>query len=120
MASIVGFILKGGSMKNLRMRSAALGVAAVAGLVTLVGGAPSALAAGGTIRGTGGCLNVRTGPGTGYPGTGACLPDGTSVSVVCQTSGDAVNGNWGTTTIWDKLDGYNGYASDGYVYTGSN
>jgi hypothetical protein len=105
-------------MRTLRQRSAALGVVAVAALGTLVGTAPGALAASGTVKGTGGCLAVRTGPATGSQQT-RCLPDGTSVNIVCQTSGDSVNGNWGRTNVWDRFsDG--GYASDGFIYTGSN
>src|SRR5919204_487674 len=76
-------------------------------------------AATGTISWTGSCLNVRTGPGTGY-GAITCLPDGTTINIDCQTAGDAVTGPYGSTTIWDHASNYGGYVTDAYVNTGSN
>jgi surface antigen len=75
------------------------------------------------VRGTvnvpaGQTLLVRSGPGTSYSVTGS-LPNGATVSIVCQTHGSSVNGMWGPTNLWDRLS-TGGYASDGFVNTGSN
>jgi uncharacterized protein YraI len=79
--------------------------------------APAASAATGTVQTGGLKLAVRSGPGTGY-GVVRWLDDRSAVNIGCQTSGDTVNGNWGPTNVWDNLG--DGYASDGFVYTGSN
>jgi surface antigen len=78
-----------------------------------------AAAATGTVSWTGSCLNVRTGPGTGY-GAITCLPDGTTINIDCQTTGDVVTGPYGSTTIWDHASDYGGYVTDAYIETGSN
>ncbi|MFC9932491.1 SH3 domain-containing protein [Streptomyces sp. NPDC127190] len=63
-------------------------------------------------------LNIRSGPGTGYPIV-RVLPEGSHVPIYCQTSGTTVSGPYGTTNIWDNVD--NGeYASDAYIHTGSD
>ncbi|MET8412649.1 SH3 domain-containing protein [Streptomyces sp. NPDC005195] len=79
--------------------------AAVAGLVTY----PIA---------PGVALNVRSGPGTGYRIV-RVLPEGSRVSIFCQSPGESVSGPYGTTSIWDNIS--NGeYVSDAYVRTGSD
>src|ERR671936_489883 len=78
-----------------------------------------AQAATGTVSWTGSCLNVRTGPGTGY-GAITCLPDGTTINIDCQTAGDSVTGPYGSTTIWDHASNYGGHVPDPHVRTGSN
>jgi LasA protease len=92
------------------------------GALVLALAAP-ALAAGGTVTGTGGCLYERTAPGVSSLSIG-CLPDGTTVNVVCQDDFGpdyAVNGHWGRTAIWDFIDANGGgWVSDGFVDTGSN
>lgn len=63
-------------------------------------------------------LNVRSGPGTGYPIV-RTLPAGAKVPVYCQTPGTKVTGPYGTSSIWDNID--NGeYVSDAYIYTGAD
>ncbi|MFF7451180.1 MULTISPECIES: SH3 domain-containing protein [unclassified Streptomyces] len=63
-------------------------------------------------------LNVRSGPGTGYPIVDV-LPEGSKVAIICQTPGTNVTGPYGTTNIWDSI--ANGkYVSDAYVNTGSD
>lgn len=63
-------------------------------------------------------VNVRSGPGTGYPVV-KVLPVGVSVPVNCQCPGTTVSGPYGTTNIWDNI--ANGqYVSDAYVKTGSD
>ena len=49
------------------------------------------------------------------------IPDGTIVTVSCQTTGDTVTGHLGTSNIWDRIIGENGpigYASDTNIRTG--
>jgi uncharacterized protein YraI len=63
---------------------------------------------------SGGTLNARSGPATSYPVVRA-HPSGSSLSVVCQTTGQRV----GTTPVWDRLT--NGtWVTDYYVSTPSN
>jgi len=64
------------------------------------------------VYGTGGVgLSVRSAPTTSSTRL-ATLPDGTSISIFCQTIGESINGS----AIWDKLDS-GGYVSDWYVTT---
>lgn len=75
-------------------------------------------AATGTINTAGAALTVRAAPGSSYDGW-ASKPDGSSVTILCQTSGSSVTGTYGTSSIWDMIsDG--GFVSDAYVYTGSD
>lgn len=63
-------------------------------------------------------LNVRSGPGTGYPIV-RTLPVGAKVPIRCQSPGTKVSGPYGTSVIWDNID--NGeFVSDAYVYTGAD
>lgn len=63
-------------------------------------------------------LNVRSGPGTGYPVV-KVLAEGTKVPIFCQSPGTSVSGPYGTTNIWDNIaDGQ--FVSDAYVRTGSD
>ncbi|MGX1564910.1 SH3 domain-containing protein [Streptomyces sp. NPDC055506] len=63
-------------------------------------------------------LNVRSGPGTGYPIV-RTLSEGARVAIHCQTPGTRVTGPYGTTTIWDNI-ASGQYISDAYVNTGSD
>ena len=72
----------------------------------------------GTVNSQGTPLNKRSGPGTNYPVVGS-VPDGTTVTIVCQATGTAETGDWGATDLWDCLDD-NTYVSDAFVYTGTN
>ena len=53
----------------------------------------------------------------------AHLPDGAPAGIVCTTHGDSVHGNWGQTSLWDRIS-YSGqtvgWISDGLLYTGTN
>ncbi len=62
-------------------------------------------------------LTIRSGPGTGYAAVGS-VADGAPVKIYSQTYGTTVSGTYGTTNIWDHIDG--GYVSDAYIYTGSD
>ena len=50
------------------------------------------------------------------------LPDGAPAGVVCTGHGDAVVGNWGSTSLWDRISyGHTvGWVSDGLLFTGTN
>ncbi|MET9683189.1 SH3 domain-containing protein [Streptomyces coeruleorubidus] len=63
-------------------------------------------------------VNVRSGPGTGYPIV-KVLPEGSRVPIHCQTPGTWVTGPYGTTNIWDNI-ASGQYISDAYVNTGSD
>ncbi|WP_167476504.1 CAP domain-containing protein [Nocardia arthritidis] len=63
-------------------------------------------------------VNLRTEPSLDSPKVGQ-LPDGERVTIVCTTRGGQVNGIWGPTTVWDKLD-TGRWASDGFIHTGTN
>ncbi|MET7652267.1 MULTISPECIES: SH3 domain-containing protein [unclassified Streptomyces] len=63
-------------------------------------------------------LNVRSGPGTGYPVV-KVLAEDTRVPIFCQTPGTSVTGPYGTTNIWDNIAGGQ-FVSDAYVRTGSD
>jgi len=63
-------------------------------------------------------LNVRSGPGTGYPIV-RVLPEGSKVPIYCQTPGTWVTGPYGLSNIWDNI-GVGEYVSDAYVNTGSD
>ncbi|MCX5013248.1 MULTISPECIES: peptidase [unclassified Streptomyces] len=63
-------------------------------------------------------LNVRSGPGTGYPVV-SVLPLGAWVTIRCQCAGTTVSGPYGTTNLWDCV-GNGQFVSDAYVKTGSD
>ncbi|MET9348120.1 SH3 domain-containing protein [Streptomyces termitum] len=63
-------------------------------------------------------LNVRSGPGTGYPVV-RVLAEGVTVPVHCQKPGEWVTGPYGTSCVWDGI-GAGQYVSDSYVRTGSD
>ncbi|WP_298440695.1 hypothetical protein [Gordonia sp. (in: high G+C Gram-positive bacteria)] len=99
-----------------RVLTATLAVAA-AGAAT-VAGAGAADAATGTVHTGGITLNVRSAPNTTAPIV-ARLNDKTRVTIDCTTTGPAVKGDYGTSTIWDHIAG-SGYVADAWIYTGTN
>lgn len=62
-------------------------------------------------------LNIRSGPGSSYSIVGS-LANGATVKIHTQTYGTSVTGTYGTTAIWNHIDG--GYVSDAYIYTASS
>ncbi len=72
----------------------------------------------GTVNSHGIPLNKRSGPGTGYPAVGS-VPDGTTVTIICQATGTTHAGDFGPTALWDRL-ADNTYVSDAFVNTGTN
>ncbi len=101
-----------------RSRLGKLGMVVGLTVAGMLAATATALAATGVIQTGGPPLTERSGPGTSYPAVGA-LPDGLGVQIICQITGDVVNGNWGPTNVWDELADYN-FVSDGFVYTGTN
>ncbi len=65
-----------------------------------------------------GPANLRSAPSLSAPVVGS-LENGRTVQLACHQYGDSVNGNWGATRLWYRLDS-NQWISDGFVYTGSN
>ncbi|MER7015714.1 peptidoglycan DD-metalloendopeptidase family protein [Saccharopolyspora sp. NPDC000359] len=63
-------------------------------------------------------VNVRSEPKLTAPVVEE-LPDGVVVRIKCTARGDAVDGVWGRTDLWNQRDG-GGWISDGFLYTGSN
>jgi uncharacterized protein YraI len=63
-------------------------------------------------------VNVRSGPGTGYPIV-RVLPEGARVAINCQTPGTQVPGPYGTSNTWDSI-GNGQSVSDAYIRTGSD
>lgn len=100
---------------RLLRRRSAVGLIAAMGValsLTLSGVAEAAAWFRYPIEGTNGLpLNVRSGPGDGYPILRK-NPAGTTVLVTCQTAGEDVFGN----SVWDELY-FGGYASDYYIGT---
>jgi hypothetical protein len=72
---------------------------------------------GGRVNTAGVALNIRANASTSAAIVGS-VPDGAYVAITCQKRGTSVNGTYGTTTLWDKING--GYVSDAYVSTGSD
>lgn len=71
----------------------------------------------GRINTSGAALNIRAKASTTAAVVGS-VADGAYVSITCQKRGTKVTGTYGTTTLWDKING--GYVSDAYVATGSD
>jgi len=67
----------------------------------------------GQIRTEGGPLNVRSGPGTGYPSVGLAGPLA-RVPILCQLPGEPIAGLVASTRLWDRI-GPGNYVSHGYV-----
>jgi len=63
-------------------------------------------------------LHVRSGPGVNYSIV-KTLRAGSSVPIICQSSGDSVSGYYGTSKIWDCI-GNAQFVSDSYVKTDSD
>lgn len=107
-------------MRSNTLRSAvtlAATAALVAGATVLAAG-EAAAASGTVITGAGYTLTIRSAPNSSASGVGT-LRNGDRVQIECQTEGSAVTGDYGRTTIWDRIPG-RGYVSDAWIYTGSN
>ncbi|MBB5960123.1 LasA protease [Saccharothrix tamanrassetensis] len=90
----------------------------VGGRVTNYGGGGTTLPTGTVDAGPNSTVNLRSGPGLSYDSVGT-VADGAVVSIACTARGEAVEGVWGRTDLWNRLqDGK--WISDGFVDTGSN
>ena len=107
--------------RRLSRWTAAAAVLATVTATVLVGAADSAEAAlpdskiGTVIKKT--TLNVRSAPGLKWHIIATRKP-GAKVKILCQTSGPAVKGPKGESTLWDMLDN-GGFVPDTFVRTGS-
>ncbi|WP_116047418.1 M23 family metallopeptidase [Amycolatopsis palatopharyngis] len=63
-------------------------------------------------------VNLRSGPSLDHNIVGT-VANGEVVRISCTARGGVVNGVWGNTDLWNKLD-TGGWISDGFVDTGSN
>ena len=101
-----------------RLRRGAAMFVACASAMSVVGlgasASPAAAAGTGTTKAT---LNIRSAPTTSAAVIGS-IPNGSQVTLECWVRGQAVNGLWGSTTLWHRARG--GYVSDGFIYTGTN
>jgi len=71
----------------------------------------------GRVNTAGAPLTIRASASTSSAAVGS-VADGAYVSITCQQRGPAVTGTYGTTKLWDKVNG--GFVSDAYVATGSD
>ena len=69
----------------------------------------------GRVNTSGIALHVRSGASLSASIVGS-VADGSYVAISCQKHGGSVSGTYGTSTLWDKING--GYVSDSYIYTG--
>ena len=69
------------------------------------------------INSEGSLVNVRVNPSTVSGVVGTLMQD-QYVHIACTQYGDAVNGPFGTTSLWDYIDApFSGYVSDQWVNT---
>ena len=104
-------------------RATRIPLALAAGALTLTGAGVLAAGEAGAvtgkvITGDGYTLSVRSAPHSSAPEI-AKLRNGETITIECQTTGDAVTGDYGTLTTWDRLPG-GGYVADAWIYTGTN
>ncbi len=69
------------------------------------------------VNTAGAALTIRKSASTSSAALGS-VADGAYITITCQRRGQSVTGTYGTTTLWDKVNG--GYVSDAYVATGSD
>ena len=71
----------------------------------------------GRVNTAGAPLTIRSSASTSGSTVGS-VADGAYITITCQKRGQSVSGTYGTTTLWDRVNG--GYVSDAYVSTGSD
>lgn len=100
----------------VRILPAFLRVGVIVGVVAVVLPSGAAQALGG-FHTSGAGVRVRAGASTQTPQISSIPVAGTAIDIACQTSGETVSlSGWGTSPIWDKLNGYGGgYISDLFV-----
>ncbi|WP_179956865.1 M23 family metallopeptidase [Amycolatopsis anabasis] len=91
----------------------------VGGRITNYGGDNNPNLPSGTVNGgSNASVNLRSGPGLSHDVVGT-VDNGSIVFIACTTRGEAVDGVWGRTDLWNRLD-TGSWISDGFVDTGSN
>lgn len=81
-------------------------------------GAGTTLPTGTVNGGSNSSVNLRSGPGLSYDTVGT-VANGTVVSIACTARGETVQGVWGPTDLWNRLEDGK-WISDGFVDTGTN
>ena len=71
----------------------------------------------GRVNTAGAALTIRSSASTSGSPIGS-LADGAYFAITCQKHGQSVHGTYGTTSLWDKVQG--GFVSDAFVSTGSD
>ena len=71
----------------------------------------------GRVDTAGAPLTIRAAANTSSAAVGS-VADGATVNISCQKKGEKVTGTFGTSTLWDKVNG--GYVADAYIFTGSD
>ncbi len=71
----------------------------------------------GRVNTAGAPLTIRASASTSSAAVGS-VADGAQVTITCQKRGESVTGTYGTSTLWDKVNG--GFIADAYVSTGSD
>jgi hypothetical protein len=71
----------------------------------------------GRVNTSGAALTVRAGASTNTAAVGS-VADGAQITITCQKRGQSISGTYGTSTLWDKING--GFVADAYVSTGSD
>lgn len=69
------------------------------------------------VNTAGAALTIRKSASTSSAALGS-VADGAYITIASKRRGQWVAGTYGTTTLWDKVNG--GYVSDAYVATGSD
>jgi uncharacterized protein YraI len=90
----------------------------ISSVAMIAGTLPAYASTGGTIQSGGGNVNLRAGPGTGYPIVGT-IGQGAGVSIDCVGYGTPVSGPFGTTNLWDEI-GNREWVTDAFVNTGTS
>ncbi|MCX2949677.1 peptidoglycan DD-metalloendopeptidase family protein [Lentzea sp. NEAU-D7] len=90
----------------------------VGGRITNYGGGGTTLPTGTVDAGPNSTVNLRSGPGLSYSIEGT-VADGAVVAIACTSRGETVEGVWGSTNLWNRLEDGK-WISDGFVDTGSN
>ncbi|GAA0208193.1 peptidoglycan DD-metalloendopeptidase family protein [Saccharothrix mutabilis subsp. mutabilis] len=81
-------------------------------------GAGTTLPTGTVNGGSNSSVTLRSGPGLSHDAVGT-VANGTVVSIACTARGETVQGVWGATDLWNRLEDGK-WISDGFVDTGSN
>jgi hypothetical protein len=112
--NLTGRRLRAGLLRRVMSVLVRAGVIAGVAAVLLPSGAAQAL---GGFHTSGNSVRVRAAASTQASQVSIIPAAGTAIDIACQTAGQTVSlPGWGTSPIWDKLNGYGGgYISDLFV-----